>query len=248
VDLHLYLRVLWRFRVVVLCGLLLAPALAFFSFVSVSPEGAKYRQSEEWASYARLLVRGPELSLSGSADADSDSVALGDQLGAQQAALQRYTALAIIYSRLADSDAVLRIVRESGPVNGTVEAAPVTATERTDDALPIISIAAISDSPTRAISLARREVAALQEFLAAQQRAEGVRSENRVSFTVVKKPTHAVLLAGRSITLPIVVFLTVLIAVIGLAFVLENLRPRVNPVRRELLRSESQAELERHSA
>jgi hypothetical protein len=248
VDLHVYLRVLWRFRVVVLFGLVLAPTLAFFSYVSVGSEGARYRQSEEWASYSRILVTGPELSLSSSADRNLDSVALGDQLGAQEAALQRYTTLAIIYSRLADSDAVLRIVRESGPIYGVVEAAPVTATEKTDDALPIISIAAISDSPQRAISLATREIAALREFLAAQQRAEGVPNGNRVSFSIVKKPTKAVLLNGRSLTLPIVVFLTMLIAVIGLAFVLENLRPRVYPVRRELPRSEGQADRERHSA
>ena len=39
-----------------------------------------------------------------------------------------------------------------------------------------------------------------------------------------------VLLEGRSKTVPIVVFLTVMLAVIGLAFILENLRPRVRPV------------------
>ncbi len=38
------------------------------------------------------------------------------------------------------------------------------------------------------------------------------------------------LLEGRSKTVPIVVFLTVMLAVIGLAFILENLRPRVRPV------------------
>lgn len=246
-DLHLYLRVLWRFRVVVLFGLLVAPALACLSFVSVGPDGVRYRQKEQWASYARLLVRGPELSLSSSADANVDSAALGDELGAQQAALLRYTTLAIIYSRLADSDAVLRLVRKSGPMYGTIEATPVTATEKTDDALPIISVAAIADSPQRATSLATREVAALQEFLAAQQRAEGVTGESRVSFTVVKRPTRAVLLAGRSMTLPIVVFLTVLMAVVGLAFVLENMRPRVYSVRSQT-RPEPRADLERHSA
>ena len=38
------------------------------------------------------------------------------------------------------------------------------------------------------------------------------------------------LLSGRSMTMPIVIFFVVLFASIGLAFILENLRPRVPSV------------------
>lgn len=246
-DLHLYLRVVWRFRVLVLSGLLLACALATLSFVRVSTSGFSYRESEEWASEARLLVTGPELSLSSSIDQAGDAAVDATLLGTQQAALQRYATLAVLYARLADSDTVLQIVRKGGPVNGKIQAVPVTATDKDDTALPLIDVAAFSDSPVRAYTLATREVAALQEFLASEQRADSVPPERRVSFELVKKPTPAVLVTGRSRTLPIVVFLTVLITAIGLAFVLENLRPRIGPVRAGESHS-TQAEPERRSA
>lgn len=233
-DLQLYLRVLWRFRLLVLSGILLAGALALLSHVRISPEGFTYRQNEEWASYATLLVGGPGLSLLSSVDQDGDVQVQAEGLGAQQAALQRYTALAIIYARLSDSDAVLRKVRQTGPLDGRIEAAALTSSDQNSDALPLISVAAISASPEQARSLAAREVAGLQAYLAERQRAEGVPPERAITFTVVKQPTAAVLLAGRTKTLPIVVFLTVMIAVIALAFVLENLRPRVREVRQEL--------------
>jgi hypothetical protein len=248
VDLHLYLRVLWRFRVVVLSGLLVATALALFSHVRISGDGFSYREREQWASYSTLLVTGPEFSLANSTGSEKDSEVAIQRLGAQQAALQRYTALAIIYSKLADSDQVLRIVRRSGPVNGKIEAAAVPASDNNSEALPLIQIAAISDSPERARSLARREVAALQEYLHAQYDSGGVLSTGRIVMSVVKQPTPPILLAGRSLTLPIVVFITVLIAVVALAFVLENLRPRVHSVRDDYARADGMARGERRSA
>ena len=233
-DLHLYLRVLWRFRVLVFCGLIIAVALAFLSYARVSPDGFEYRADEEWASYATVLVTGPELSLSSSVEPSDDPSVQAERLAARQAAIQQYTTLAIVYARLADSDAVLSQIRRGGALGGRVEAAPISATDdNTGEALPLISLAAVSDSPERARWLAGREVAALREYLAQQQRAENVSLDQRVVFKVVKQPTKAILLTGRSKTLPIVVFLTLLIAVVGLAFVLENLRPRVRGVASE---------------
>jgi fructose-specific phosphotransferase system IIC component len=51
--------------------------------------------------------------------------------------------------------------------------------------------------------------------------------------TVVQHADKARLLSGRSKTLPIVIFMTIMIAVIGLSVLLENLRPRVRPVAAE---------------
>jgi hypothetical protein len=44
-------------------------------------------------------------------------------------------------------------------------------------------------------------------------------------------PEKAVIFKGRSKTMPILVFVLVMVATMGLAFLLENLRPRVAPVR-----------------
>ena len=55
-DFGLYVRVLWRFRLLVVLGLILALSLAMLSFVRVGTDGVTYRQTELWASTTRLLV------------------------------------------------------------------------------------------------------------------------------------------------------------------------------------------------
>jgi hypothetical protein len=47
---------------------------------------------------------------------------------------------------------------------------------------------------------------------------------------VLSRPKAPVLFEGRSLTVPIVVFMTAMIATLGLAFVLENLRPRIRSI------------------
>ena len=54
--------------------------------------------------------------------------------------------------------------------------------------------------------------------------------KQRVIVTVIKEPLTAKLLSGRSFTIPIVVFLSTMVVVFGLALVLENMRPRVRAV------------------
>jgi hypothetical protein len=54
-----------------------------------------------------------------------------------------------------------------------------------------------------------------------------------VYLEVVKQPTRPELFSGRSFTRPIVVFLAVMFAVIALAFVLENTRPRIHALPNE---------------
>ncbi len=45
-DFQLYARVLWRFKLLFLLGLMLAIALATLSLVRVSSDGLTYRQTE----------------------------------------------------------------------------------------------------------------------------------------------------------------------------------------------------------
>ncbi len=47
---------------------------------------------------------------------------------------------------------------------------------------------------------------------------------------VIQQPVKVQLLKGRPKTLPVVIFLTILLGVGGLAFVLENVRPRKHPL------------------
>ena len=55
-DLYLYARVLWRFRLLVLAGLALAIALATLSVLRIGPDGVSYRDSRLWAADMKIAV------------------------------------------------------------------------------------------------------------------------------------------------------------------------------------------------
>lgn len=223
-DFRLFARVLWRFRLLVLLGFILATALSMLALVQVSSEGLKYRQSELWASTTRLLVTQtgfPEGRLyAQQPDMSADpTVPVADP--------GRFNNLAILYSELATSDPVRRLMRQDGPITGKVVATPLVAGGEFRTQLPMIDITGISTSPIAAIMLAQRSGKALTSFIQAQQEASHVPVADRAVLQDVVRPTRAVVFQPRSKTMPAVVFLVVMFATVGLAFLLENLRPPV---------------------
>jgi hypothetical protein len=235
-DMRLYFRVLWRFRLLALFGFMLAVALAFLSIVKVaSVDGhptLTYRDGEKWASYTKLFVtqKGFPWGYSVTPNADAiDPTAPPSGVGLRFADQSRFTNLAILYAQLATSDPIRKIMREDGPVNGVVMAAPVLALNNPGNPLPIISLAGVSSSPAGAEALAVRITAAIQEYLRRQQVANHIPAADRIEVQVLEVPRAAVLFQGRSKTLPIVVFLALITATVGLAFVLENVRPGPRP-------------------
>jgi hypothetical protein len=232
-DLRLYVRVLWRFRVVVAVGFVVAVALAAFSTVKLGPNGLQYRQSELWASTVRLLVTQngfPEGRLYAQQPTASDAAPLpGDQakeLGIPVVDPGRFNNLAILYARLATTDPILRLMSKDGPVKGRL-----TAMSLRDDnsgiLLPLIDVTAIADTPQGALSLAGRNAKALNTYLDNEQQMNQVPKGDRVKIEMVVAPRQAVLFQPRSKTMPMVVFFAVMFATTGLAFLLENIRPRV---------------------
>lgn len=220
-DLRLYLRVIWRFRIVVGLGLLLALVLAFLSFVrvSVASGGPKfsYRQSETWQSGMRFVLTGPGFPVF------SVEAAKGSPLN--------LTALSSFYAKLATSDEVLRLAKRNGPLNGVMEAQ--TGIEQVGFAktpTPYLLIIGLAATRSNAISVAARGGHAFQQYVAREQEASGVPARERIQLRVVNVAREAVLLEPRKRTLPIVIFLTVMTAALGLAFVLDNLRPRIHAV------------------
>ena len=110
-DLQLFGRVIWRFRLLVIVGTLAAIFLATLSLCKIGPHGLKYRGAEQWVSYSRVLVTEsgfPEgkLSLSGGADPT------------------RFIQLAIIYSNFTNTDSVQRMLAHPTPLPGTDSPAP----------------------------------------------------------------------------------------------------------------------------
>jgi hypothetical protein len=218
-DLAALGRVFWRFKYLVILGLLVACGLAFISAARVNTSTWKvsYRGTEQWASYSKVFV-----------------TQKGFPWGAVNAPTTtdptRFTSLALIYANLINGDAVTRRMDVQGKLPGTVEAAALLTSPGSSDALPIISIAGLSDSKEHSLALTGHATNALIGYVDALQRQNGIPDDNRVWLQEIQSPGQSKLLAGRSKTVPVMVFLAVLIAVVALVLVLENVRPRVRAV------------------
>lgn len=221
-DLELYLRVLWRFRLIVALGLLLAVALTVFSFARVGfshlPPTFSYRQPQEWQSTSTLLIRGSDFPFHSGSSVPATSGSSVDP-----------ASLAMIAAQYAASDGVRALVRRSGRFDGKIIAAP--GQDTSGRMLPYLNLAVVADAPAKAQLLNGRAVRALLSYFESQQLASGVPAKRVVSLQVLNHAMAPKIFQKRSKTLPAVVFVTVMTAVIGLVFVLENLRSRVRPVR-----------------
>lgn len=229
-DFQLYVRVLWRFKLLFLLGLILAIALATLSLVRVSADGLTYRQTELWSSSTRLLItqKGFPTGRLLAQDPSLDPAQEAARLGIPLADPNRLNNLTILYAELATSDPVLRQMRRNGPIRGTIIATPVVVQDGRYT-LPLIDIVAIASTPLSAINLSLRGATAFQTYLERNQQANHVPSTDRVLVEQVQRPRKAEVFQARSKTMPVVIFLAVMFAAVGLAFLLENLRPRARP-------------------
>jgi hypothetical protein len=245
-DLSLYGRVFWRFRVLVAAGVLLATMLAFLTFVRVdlakSPH-LRYREHESWSSQATLWVtqRGfpsgrSALPITGATGVQGAATTTPSGSAVSGAGKQpafadpaRFTDLAVLYSKLVPTDLVLSFVRRSGPINGTIAAEP-GFDSISGDILPLVLITATASTPKDAEALVRRATSGLQAYIDSRQASNGIASGDRVIVTRAQAATTPVLAKGRSMTKPVVVFLATLLAVLGLTAVLENVRPKIRSV------------------
>jgi hypothetical protein len=172
-DFALYARVLWRFRLLVLTGLTLGVALAILSTVRVGLDGVFYREDELWASTTRVLVTQtgfPEGRLYGDGAMPTERAPIVDPA--------RFNSLAILYSQFATSDAVRKLIRQNGRIDGRILASAVVAGEYKRE-LPMIDLTAISTSPGRAASLAERTASALRAYIRERQQVGNVPEADR---------------------------------------------------------------------
>ncbi len=236
-DLQLILRVIWRFKLLVGIGLVLAFALAFLSYYKVSPGGdpmLEPRQSESWESLSTIFVtsRGFPWGSTGEmlpADGKGTDGTEGNAATRTGPDPVHLTGLASLYIRLATSDAVIKEVEKGGKIDeGGVQAFPVSS----DDTgrgmqLPMVTLSAQSTSPKAAEDLAARHLKAFISYIEREQVQAGIPREERVVLQVVRQPQAAELLVARKKTRPVIVLVAVMLVVLGMAFALENLRPRV---------------------
>ena len=227
-DLRLVMRVLWRFRLLVLGGFCAATVLATLSVVRIDPGGSpmfSYRGTETWIASSRLFVTEP-----GFPWGRRLITPVGDDSSARstQSDPNRFTGLAVLYSHFADSDPVRRILLKEGPFKSKIGAAPVAA-DSDGNPLPIIEVSATGTSPLGAIVNTRRASAALVDYIEGEQRANGIAVRDRVVLEQIDSPRKPLLVAGRPKVVPVFIFVFIMGLVVGLALLLENVRPAKQP-------------------
>ena len=244
-DLRLYSRVIWRFRIVVGLGLLLACALSFFSYAKLSFSGGSpkvsYRQAETWQASTLILMTQKGFPYGYTVLPYVPAPTAGGQ---QQSGLSTpnyvpefgtpgtFTQLAVYYAPLVHSDAFVALLRHYTRVPGGVQASTVMDS-RNLNPLPYINLSGFATTQAGAVALANAGARALDDYIVGQQQANGIPKSKRVLAEVVSSARSASVSTARKKTTPVVVFLTVLLAAIGLAFVLENLRPRIRALEAE---------------
>jgi hypothetical protein len=244
-DLRLFARVLWRFRLLVVTGLILAVALAALTVVKVGAKGLTYRDSRLWSAEMQLKVTQsgcPECRLYATQSSTTQGEP-GSPIEPKAPIVDpvRFATLALYYANALTTDAVHRLATHNDGITGKL-----IATARRDDQsgtlLPYIDVTSISTSAQGAMTYAERSADALNTYILAQQRANDVPASDRALVETVVHPRGANVYRPRPKTMPLVVFFAVMFATIGLAFVLENTRPRMreeDPERRPEIRQAS---------
>jgi hypothetical protein len=229
-DLRTHLQVLWRFRLIVAAGVVLGLVLAASAVLTPSGE---YRQKLVYSSGSTVYVTQPGFPEGRilaeipdgvpNSDADSGTASASGKFFADPS---RFSSLALLYSYLLTSDELER--RMGGlPGNTEIIAEPVVnGTGSRATTLPLIAISVLAPSPQDAKRLNQVAIEALRAYIAEKQRANDVPDKDRVRLDVLSPPGEPEVAVGRSYTGAIVLFLLCTMLAVGLAYVLENLRPR----------------------
>jgi hypothetical protein len=206
VDLRLYGRVISRFRWLVIGGVALAVVLTFLTVFKVNPGGHPWLS---WRS-SKTYQATSKVLLSPTTDPNLN---------------------ATLYAQIVNSDVVRLPVLRKGPLGGTYLASAVSGGS-TVGPLPIVEIDSTSTDPNSATRLARNLTNQFLSYLTTSQKTTP--PSQRIQGQVITQPLRAVVTQGRKFTIPIVIFLSILVVALGLAFLLENLRPRSAVAVREL--------------
>jgi hypothetical protein len=232
VDLNLYLRVLWRWRAIVLAGLTLGLLLALLSVSRVGFDGAKPtftpRAPEVWRSASTLLVT--QEGFPWGRTIFDETVKVESPDGGDPVFVPRFadpgrlSGLAVLYAELAKGDDVRRAFLQKAPPGAFYDATVVKSIDG-GSVLPMIYITGFGDSPKMAEYSANLATAAFRRYLGISQRQARIPAEKRVEVVVTRQAISAELFEPRSVVRPIFLLFLVLMSTIALVFVLENIRP-----------------------
>lgn len=238
-ELRRHLDVLWRYRVIVVAGIVIGLLLAGAALFRLTEGSLEYRQKPVHSSTSTVYVTQPGFP-EGRILADPPSDAAPKTSGDQQkqsdasgtffADPSRFASLALLYSYLLGSD---ELQSRMGPLpkDSEILAEPVVnGTGSRATTLPLIAITVLAAEPGEAVRVNDAAIKTLRRYIAEQQQANDVSSKDRVQLEVLSPPGKPEVAEGRSYTGAIVLFLLATMLAVGLAYVLENLRsqPRMS--------------------
>ncbi len=213
-DLRTHLGVIWRWRVFFAVGIALALLLTFFSYFRVSADGLTHRQEVTWQSSEMLQLTQPGCEYCRAVPAATTN-------------LSWLTTLTTVYAQIANGDALRRRVFRGHQTDGDYVAAPVQDPV-TPGQTQFLTFAGMATSPAEAVRIARRATSTFLSYLDEQSQDARVSRGDRVVLKVVTKARlgNAKVIADRKKTIPIIVFLSVLLMTFVVTYALENLYPR----------------------
>jgi len=222
-DLSLYLDVLWRSKRLLLCGLLLGAVLAVFTYAQPSTSGGqltlKPRGAEVWQSESQLLITQTDFPYKASSELGTPPTSA-------------LAALSPIYAGMANGNTVQSEIRRQLGKVGTVKASEDIDAAATT-LLPFVLFIAKAPTAAEATRLASGAARIFQSYVAHQQSAARIVAGQRVQLSIVQAASHPTLEEGHKLSIPILVFVAVLIAVLSLVFLRENARQHRAGDRRE---------------
>jgi hypothetical protein len=224
VDLRLFTRVLWRFRLLLAAGCVVALVLSVMSVYKLP--SLKPRTQPVYSSAATLFVTQSGFPWGSAIQQYAPS---GSGNSTPNGDLGRLTTLANLYVQIVNSDVIKTRVLRREPTALGVSATQNYYTSPTlySTPLPLLSISGMSTSKGGSVTTAQAGVAALDRYLKRQQIANRIPNTRRVVLQEIQPPSKVIVVNPTKKTLPVVVFLTLMFVFVGLAFVLENMRPGV---------------------
>jgi len=235
-DLDRHLQVLWRFKSIIAVGVILGVLVAALATFKVSLHGVGYRSPEVWTSTSKVLVTQAGFpwgrtvlgaSFPGSA-ATGASAAGAEAPAATFADPTRLSYLSLVYANFLMGDEIRTMLKQIPPGAGIVANPLRDGAASNADALPIIELATSATKPGDAQRLNVDAIAALRRYLDREQTRSATPKEQRVRLDTIAAPAGAALVEGRKLTAPVAAFLLCVFAAVALAYVLENLRPRLS--------------------
>jgi hypothetical protein len=226
-DLRHHIRVLWRWKAILVGGTTLACIVAILASFTLSfSDGVdvKWRSEAAYTSTSRVFVTQQgfpwgRVTLPGTVPG---APVEKDESSRVFAAPDRFSNLAIVYSYLAQSAQVSALMAPQ-PLGEQIVVTP--AYTNSGDALPLLEITTTADHPLKSQALNNAVVKGLGDYLDAENNDAKVAAADRVTLQLLNPPGPGLLTAGRSPTLSAVAFILVMVGTLALVYILENLLP-----------------------